>query len=349
MALPEGVEALKHKLEDLEAVSDALWESLERRVENLEGKINVGDSGSSMAPQPKERIAGIEKAQKQLGDAIKCLDKEVKDSIGALRTEVSELAATMKVIMMALGKTPTPGDTSELRGKDEVPEPKPDAGKGKARMGEEDVGKNEPGVNVEASYTEDVSSAARRRLSGLRVETSLRDYLKEFTSIAGDIPEMEDREKLSAFMNGLPWEVAQELQWCGVRSFSEAVSIVRHCPNYRVNIQGPKSRERSPKNIGRSQSRRIGRATSGGEGKKVPTQLHVSSSSHVPTKRSKILKCFLCDGPHKVKDCPQKAALAALQEQVQEEQAGSMRQGEVPKGTRSGDRAGDSRSHAARR
>ena len=179
-------------------------------------------------------------------------------------------------------------------------------------MGEEDVGKMEPGVNMEAFYTEDVSIAVRQRLSGLKVEGSLRDYLKEFTSIVGDIPEMDDREKLNAFLNGLPWEMAQELQGFRVRSFSEVVSIVRHCPNYRVNVQSLRSREGSLRDISGSQSRRIGEAQSGGEGKKRPAHLHMSSSSHVPTKRSKILKCYLCQGPHKMKECPQKAALATF-------------------------------------
>ena len=60
--------------------------------------------------------------------------------------------------------------------------------------------------------------------------------------------------------------------------------------------------------------------------------------------KSKTLKCFLCDGPHKVKEYLQKATLTALQAQVQEEeQAGSKRHDEVSKGKkRSSDREGSS-------
>ena len=69
----------------------------------------------------------------------------------------------------------------------------------------------------------------------------------------------------------------------------------------------------------------------------------------VPTKKSKILKCFLCDGSHEVRVCPQKAALTALQALVQEEQGvDSKRHDEVPEGTRVGNRAGSSRSHGTR-
>ena len=81
----EQVEAPEHKLKECEGVSNALWESLVCRVITLEVRMNVHDSGSSKAPYLDKWIIVIEKAQEQLGDAIKALDKEVKDSIAALR------------------------------------------------------------------------------------------------------------------------------------------------------------------------------------------------------------------------------------------------------------------------
>ena len=91
--------------------------------------MNVHDLGSNKAPQSDGRIVVIDEAQKQLGDTMKALDKEVKDLITSLWTEVNELAATMKVIMMAMGKTPIFCDTSECKGKDKVLEHKLDVGK----------------------------------------------------------------------------------------------------------------------------------------------------------------------------------------------------------------------------
>ena len=46
----------------------------------------------------------------------------------------------------------------------------------------EDVGNMEPNV-VEAYYTEDASLVAKQRQSGLKLEGSLRDNVKEFTKI----------------------------------------------------------------------------------------------------------------------------------------------------------------------
>ena len=66
----EWVEALKHKLEKLERVSDALWESLYCRVGTLEAKMNVHDLGSNKTPQSNEQIVVIEETQKQLGEVM---------------------------------------------------------------------------------------------------------------------------------------------------------------------------------------------------------------------------------------------------------------------------------------
>ena len=56
---------------------------------------------------------------------------------------------------------------------------------------------------IVASYAKDASIVARRGLSGLKQEGSLRDYMKEFTVIVGDIHEIGKKEKLNAFLDGL--------------------------------------------------------------------------------------------------------------------------------------------------
>ena len=70
----------------------------------------------------------IENTQRQLGDAINDLNTEVKDTIAALRSKVNELAATMKVIMMALGKSLEEGGASKQKGKVRVLKPRSYAG-----------------------------------------------------------------------------------------------------------------------------------------------------------------------------------------------------------------------------
>ena len=84
--------------------------------------------GSGASPQVEERLAMIEENQRQMGDAVKDLTTEVKDVVATLREEMSELAATVKVMMMALGNRSQEGGASEQRGKAKVPDPIPYAG-----------------------------------------------------------------------------------------------------------------------------------------------------------------------------------------------------------------------------
>ena len=75
----------------------------------------------------------IEESQRQLGDALKDLSTEVKDSIATLQSGVNKLVAIEKVTMMALGKSPQECGASEFEGKEKVPEPRPNAGERNAQ------------------------------------------------------------------------------------------------------------------------------------------------------------------------------------------------------------------------
>ena len=81
----------------------------------------------------------IEEIQRQLGDVIKALDTEVTDFIVALRLEVKKLAATVKVIMMAIGRSPLEGNASEHKGEVRVLDPRLDARESNAQKVEEFV------------------------------------------------------------------------------------------------------------------------------------------------------------------------------------------------------------------
>ena len=53
--------------------------------------------------------------------------------------------------------------------------------------------------DVVASYTDNASIGAKRRLSELKQEGLLRDYKKQFTTVVQDIREMGERKKLNFF------------------------------------------------------------------------------------------------------------------------------------------------------
>ena len=63
----------------------------------------------------------IKDNQRQLGNAVKDLTIEVKDVVATLQLEISKLATTIKVMMMALGNNSQEGSASEQHGKGKVP------------------------------------------------------------------------------------------------------------------------------------------------------------------------------------------------------------------------------------
>ena len=79
----------------------------------------------------------IEESQRQLGDALKDLSTEAKDSTVALQSGVNKLASIEKVIMMVLEMSPQECGASECEGKEKVPEPRPNAGERNAQKVDE--------------------------------------------------------------------------------------------------------------------------------------------------------------------------------------------------------------------
>ena len=59
---------------------------------------------------------------------MKALGIEVKGSIVTLRLEINELAATIRVIIMAMGKTLIVDSALKCKGKEKVLEPRPNVG-----------------------------------------------------------------------------------------------------------------------------------------------------------------------------------------------------------------------------
>ena len=58
-----------------------------------------------------------------MGDVVKDLVTEVKDVVAALWLEMSEMVATVKVMMLALGNSSQEGDASKQCGRAKVPDP----------------------------------------------------------------------------------------------------------------------------------------------------------------------------------------------------------------------------------
>ncbi|KAL0411643.1 UNVERIFIED_CONTAM: hypothetical protein Slati_3754000 [Sesamum latifolium] len=140
-------------------------------------------------------------------------------------------------------------------------------------------------------FPENVEYNARRALRKLEHTGSMQDYVKAFSALMLDIRNMSEKDKLFTFIEGLkPW-ARIELQRQRVTD---------------LGIRGGAKSFRSNSNRG------------GGDRKP-----HAQSSSQGSSSRSKPQEnrqgapqrstgCFLCDGPHRYRDCPKKQLMNGL-------------------------------------
>ncbi|RVW49005.1 hypothetical protein CK203_081011 [Vitis vinifera] len=136
-------------------------------------------------------------------------------------------------------------------------------------------------------YPEDVAYLARKSLKRLKHTGSIREYVKEFSTLMLEIPNMAEEELLFNFMDNLQSWAEQELRRRGVQDLATAMAVAESLVDYR---RGDSSKPKPPSK---------GNQAKGGGDKRT--------------------NCFLCDGPHWARDCPKRKALNAMIEEKEQE------------------------------
>ncbi|GFY81562.1 hypothetical protein Acr_01g0013710 [Actinidia rufa] len=85
------------------------------------------------------------------------------------------------------------------------------------------------------------SWVARELLRGLRHTGSVRDYVKEFSSLLLDIMDMSEEDKIFNFMAGLQNWAQLELRRLGVKNMSSAIAVADGLLDY--NLGNPSTSE----------------------------------------------------------------------------------------------------------
>ena len=70
---------------------------------------------------------------------------------------------------------------------------------------------------------ENTEFVARRKLRQLRQNTSIRDYVKQFSALMLDIQDMSEKDKLFSFLDGLKSWAQQELHR---RNVADLVGVI---------------------------------------------------------------------------------------------------------------------------
>ncbi|EOY26319.1 Uncharacterized protein TCM_027814 [Theobroma cacao] len=190
-------------------------------------------------------------------------------------------------------------------------------------------------------YPEYAMDEARGKLRRLVQRGDVREYVREFSDLALQVGDLGEREALFTFMDGLkPW-AKQELQRRGVQDLTCAMAVAEglidySCPD-KDRTEPTKPRD---KGKGWADKGKQSRDEDGGNGKPQSPWKGNSAWKGKPSgsKEEKPKNCFLCEGPHFVRDYPQRAKLAAIASEDEEQQGdetvrlGSMQLGAVRKG-----------------
>ncbi|GJU61059.1 putative retrotransposon gag domain, aspartic peptidase domain protein [Tanacetum coccineum] len=254
----------------------------------------------------------ISKIQEEFGEEVSTLHQTIKD-----------LQADMVLCKRSLAS----GSGNTNHGpKLNAPKPSPFVGKQEARAVDDFLWEMEQyleGVNVvdDASkikmatrYLKDTAALWWRRQYGdiERVDfvnssnpRRYGSYVKEFTTLVLEIPELSDQDSLFYFLDGLQGWAKTELERRGVQDISTAIAHSEALIDFSTRRESSKPKDR-----------KVNQEKGGGEKNAQPK---VDPAHKPPTRKDKNLKtsyksveCFICDGPHKARDCPKKASLNGL-------------------------------------
>ncbi|RVW35628.1 hypothetical protein CK203_106306 [Vitis vinifera] len=82
-------------------------------------------------------------------------------------------------------------------------------------------------------YPEDVAYLARKNMRHLKHAGSIHDYVKEFSSLMLEIPNMTEKELLFNFMDNLQGWAEQELRHRGVQDLATAMAVAKSLTDYK--------------------------------------------------------------------------------------------------------------------
>ncbi|XP_070668495.1 uncharacterized protein [Malus domestica] len=151
-------------------------------------------------------------------------------------------------------------------------------------------------------YPQNAKYEAKEKLRWLKQTGSVKDYVNAFVSLLFEVPNMLEEDKLMYFMSGLQNWAKLELQRRHVQTLSDAIAAAESLIEFKSSHQGDSKSTGKKGNHERSGGEHKPKdkaETSKPKEKKADKHDKGKGKSWQPT-------CYLCDGPHMMRDCPQK-------------------------------------------
>ena len=149
---------------------------------------------------------------------------------------------------------------------------------------------------------------ARESLKRLKHTGSVREYVKEFSSIMLDIKNMSDEDKLFNFISGLQGWAQTELRRQGVHDLPTAMVAADCLVDYKmgsaINTTGKSKTEASKK--GKAEGKPLFNKKAGWKGTKkgAAETKPVETTTNFVQQTTRPVGCFICNGPYRAKDSP---------------------------------------------
>lgn len=151
---------------------------------------------------------------------------------------------------------------------------------------------------------------ARESLKRLKHTGSVRDYVKEFSSLMLDIKNMSEEDKLFNFMSGLQNWAQLELRRLGVKDLPSAIAAADGLTDFKLTSKSNSSESSSSKSKDKNKKKADKKAGSKKWDKGQKFKPWTDDKQKDKGNSSK--GCFICEGPHRAKDCPKREKLNAI-------------------------------------
>lgn len=152
---------------------------------------------------------------------------------------------------------------------------------------------------------------AKGKLRRLRQTGSILEYIKEFTTVMLEIDDLSDSHALFQFKDGLKDWAKVELERRNVQTLDDAIAAAESLTNYSAP-----AKEREPDSDGNEEGE--DELEEDAHREEIGTPKPPSGRQKFKKKdRSKTPKaCFICDGPHWMRDCPKRKAINAIAAEI---------------------------------
>ncbi|CAL9005670.1 unnamed protein product [Prunus brigantina] len=166
---------------------------------------------------------------------------------------------------------------------------------------------------------ENTKYEAKEKLRWLKQTGSVKDYVATFTNLLFEVPSMTDEDKLMYFMSGLQNWAKLELQRRHVQTLSEAIAAAESLVEFKKKDQGDSKfkgrKDRSGSGGGDNKPKEGSKSGDKSDGHKSSWKKNDKGDKE---KDKSKLPCYLCDGAHMMRDCPQKKAFNAMNQEKEE-------------------------------